>query len=295
MGWFWALVRGKRLRPVWEFTVRGVIWRLLPTGKGQFVGEERDIEKKSVSFFCIRQDTGAVQWAHLRLAESWWIGIEAVHNDVVLLHEFAMPDFPDHKKIHALDLSSGRLLWANEDLKYLFARGDNVYAARDLTEESLFVELDGSTGRERRELDPQEANSLRRRVQEGIPIDFPIPFPNAGGGRDDVGAAIEKVVAGANRVRFIEYLQRNEFLAVGYYAAIGSESADPLGEQLLDQHFVIAEMGTGRILYREVLNSRASAAVPDAFFGLGDRLYSISGRNVLKAFDLAGTGSPNHD
>ena len=298
-GWFSALVRRESLSPAWEYRVRGVIWRLLPTERGQFVGEERDIEGKAVSFFCVRQDTGALQWGNLRLREPWWIGIEAVHNDLVLLHQYAVPDFPDHKKIHALDLSTGRLLWSNEDFKYLFAYGDNIYCSGELPDGPLYVELDSMSGRQNRELDAQEVNALRRTIQYREPVDFPVPFLNSEGDHVDVGGTIEKLVAGERRIQFIEFLQRNEFLAVAYYAAIGNDSdklpGEPLAEPLMNQHFIIAEGRTGRVLFKEVLNSRASAAVPDSFFSLGDMLYSIAGKNVLKAFNLASSGLPNSD
>lgn len=286
MGWLRALVRGRSLTPAWEYAVKGVIWRVLPTETGQFVGEERNIQEKSVSFFCIRQDSGAIQWADVRLPERWWIGIEAVHNSLVLLHEFALPDFPDHKKIHALDLSSGRLRWSNEKLRYIFARGDRIYAADDLG--AVYSELDSITGEETQQLNAEEVHALRRTAQYDDPIDFPLPFVNSEGRQDDVARTIEKLVSGANRIQFIEYLQKGDILAVDYYSTIGK---DPL-ERLMDQHFIIAERQSGRILYREVLNSNASGAVPDAFFGLGDRLFAITDKRVLKAFNLP-PGSTN--
>src|SRR5258705_3352973 len=152
-GWLRGSSRGKHLAPAWEFHVRGIIWRLLVSGKGQFVGEERNINERSVSFFCIDSESGTPLWRDLRLAEPWWIGIEALHDDLVLLHEFAMPDFPDHKKIHALDLSSGKLLWSNEEVTYLFSHGNAIYAAKDLNDVRTYLELDSMSGKERRELD----------------------------------------------------------------------------------------------------------------------------------------------
>ncbi|HEY6192242.1 MAG TPA: DUF4905 domain-containing protein [Bacteroidota bacterium] len=288
-GWLKRSARSKHLAPAWEFQVRGIIWRLLPSGKGQFVGEERNIGEKRVSFFCIDAENGAQLWRDLRLAEPWWIGIEALHDDLVLLHEYAMPDFPDHKKIHALDLFSGKLRWSNEEVTYLFSQGNGIYAARDQSDGRTYLELDPMTGGETRELEGEALNALRKSVRYEERIDFPVPFVHPGSEGEDVAGTIAKLVSGAGRVHFIEYLRKKDLLGVAYYAATGNDPVEPL----LDHHFLIAEEKSGRILYRDILNSRAAAAVPDAFFGLGDRFYSISEKRILRAFD-AQTGSGPH-
>jgi hypothetical protein len=262
---------------------------LLATGRGQFVGEERNVQEKSVSFFCIDEESGTPRWNDLKLEEPWWIGIEALHDDLLLLHEFAVPDFPDHKKIHAFDLSSGKLRWSNPEVKYLFSHNGSIYASNDRREGTVYLELDGMTGRETRELDGESLNSIRKSVRYEELLDFPVPFVKAAGDSDmhsageqpDLASTMAKLLSGAERILFVEYLRKGNLLGVAYYAAIENDPVDPL----LDHHFIIAEEESGRILYRDILNSHASAAVPDAFFGRGDRFYSISGKKVLRAFN----------
>lgn len=281
-------VRGKRLTPAWEFPARGVIWRLLPTVRGQFVGEERNTPEKSVSFFSIRQDNGKVLWSGVRLIEPWWIGIEAIHDGVVLLHEFAVPDFPDHKKIHALDLSTGGHLWSNEETKYLFGAGDSIYAAAERDGVVRYVSLDCATGRERGEVEASEIAVLRRRAHSEAheTVEFPFPFDRDADRGEGPGRRIESVLLGSERIQFIEYIEKQRIIALGYYTLRGEDELTPT----MDHHFVIAEQGTGRILHHDVLNAGVSAAVPDTFFAIGDMIFTIAEKKTLKAFDVSPEG-----
>jgi hypothetical protein len=258
-----------------------MIWRLLPAPGKRFIGEEREISQKSVSFFCIEQETGTIRWRNLRLQEPWWIGIEAVHKDVVLLHEYAMPDLPDHKKIHALDLSSGRTLWQNEELRYLFAYQESIYAVEIGYEVQRYYELNLMTGHIAREVDASYAATIRDIAysQTTEPVEFPVRFEQRTG--DELGRTIARLTKGENTIESIDYLRRGEFLALCYHTALGQ---DPAG-RLMDQHFMISD--GRRILYHEILNERVQNVVPDAFFGIGDFVYSIKGKQVLQAFNFS--------
>lgn len=274
-------LRHRWLEPSWIFSTQGMIWRLLPAPGKRFVGEERDISQKSVSLFCIEQETGAIQWRNLRLHEPWWIGIEAVHKDLVLLHEYAMPDLPDHKKIHALELSSGKVLWKNEELRYLFAYQDSIYAVEIGHEDNRYYEVDLMTGEKSREVDASSIATMREIAysQNTASVEFPAPFQ--GGGDDDLSRMIAHLTKGESRIESIEYLRKGEFLALCYHTVI---SPDP-AQRIMDQHFMISD--GRRMVYHELLNDRVQNVVPDAFFGIGDFVYSIKGKRVLQAFNFS--------
>ena len=82
------------IAPIWEFTARGIIWRLLLSENGFFVGEERNLESKTVSFFCLDQRSGSPLWNDRTFPEHWWISLEATHKNIVFIHEFVSPDMP---------------------------------------------------------------------------------------------------------------------------------------------------------------------------------------------------------
>src|ERR1043165_73152 len=163
-----------KLRPAWNFVANGVIWRLLISQNGYLVGEDRNKESKMVTFFCIHLESGEVLWQGKLFDEDWWMGLEARHNDIVFMHEFATPDLPEHKKIPAVDMMTGRPLWTNEQSKFLFAHEDRVYTVKDGFETRTFIELDLRTGKEMREVDTAVVNELRNSARPDHPVQLPV-------------------------------------------------------------------------------------------------------------------------
>src|SRR5450759_102613 len=106
-----SLFQKKQLKPAWSYTTEGVLWRLLFSETNFIVGEDRDTEKKEVSFFCLNASNGDVLWKDISFAEPWWIGIEGIVHGKVFLHGFKKPDMPEHGRIIAVDLGTGRELW----------------------------------------------------------------------------------------------------------------------------------------------------------------------------------------
>ncbi len=126
MNWL-AGWKSKKLEPAWEYKTKGILWRLLPSRDGYIVLEDRDVETKTVSFACIRASSGEICWDDVQFDERWWVNVEAIHEDVVLFHEYATPDMPDHKKITVVDLNNGRTLWSNDENEiYVCARAEYV-------------------------------------------------------------------------------------------------------------------------------------------------------------------------
>src|ERR1041385_7071151 len=138
--------RNNQVKVAWLFKAKGMIWRLLPTTDGYFVGEDRTLDNKKTTFFCIDQKSGEVRWQNVSFGEDWWISLEVIHDDIVFLHEYAVPSMPEHKKIFALSLPTGKLLWSNDTLKFEFVAGEHVYASRETFEARIFFELDVGTG-----------------------------------------------------------------------------------------------------------------------------------------------------
>jgi hypothetical protein len=86
-----GFLKDQRLGATWTYKVDGVIWRVIPAESGKIVGEVRNVAKKTASFFCLNQMTGEVFWEDLKFDERWWIGIETIHEDIILLHGFSTP------------------------------------------------------------------------------------------------------------------------------------------------------------------------------------------------------------
>lgn len=277
----------KKLARSWTYSTRGQIWRLLPSASRCLLLEDREVDSKKVSFACIDAITGAARWRDLSFDERWWISMEAVHDDVVFIHEYAAPDMPDHKKIVAVDIGSGRVLWSNGELKYMFAHQDAVYAAKDEYDRRRFFELGLHDGKVLREIEDSYVSVLRSTVVHDRFADVHFPQPLAGGGQTAGPAPeiINRIVPQIESAEMAEYLEHDLLLVVGYYERMQVSSARPLYRQ----HLSIARKDSRRILFEDVLTREALTCVPDMFFRMADHLYYIKERNSVSAVNLART------
>ena len=281
---FFSRWNGKSLKPAWDYGAKGILWRLLPTENGYFVGEDRDAEAKAASFFCLEAHTGIVCWEGIQFDEKWWIGMEAVHKDVLILHEYAAPDMPDHKKILAVDMLTGKLLWRNDDVKFHLAYDDRVYAIGDEHTRRAFFGVDLHTGEVVGEVDAPYLNVLKETMvsrEVGL-VEFPKSFEFAKDNNSILGRRILSATAGSENLDRAEYITKNGIYIVGYYENLSANPAD----QLLRQHLAILDEDTSRIIYRDIMSVQSSTRVPDLFFGRGDFVYYIKDKKLLKAVKL---------
>lgn len=282
-----SILRSRKLVTLWEYQTRGALWRLLPASSGFLVGEDRDHTSRSVTFFCLEEKSGNARWQNVGFKELWWIGIEAVHQNVLFLHEFVRPDFPDHKKIIAVDIGTGKMLWRNDEIQFLFAYEDCLYASRGTYEGSLVVELDLLTGVVSRELgdQPEYVNVLRDTAasKQMNDIEFPTSFAAQNGlGTQFNQKTLRQLPVGKLRGD-VEFLEKNLYLIVGYYE---NTSTNPF-EQELEQHLKIIDGESGSVVFRDILAQKGKAPVPDLFFIRNDILFYIKNRNTLRAIKLS--------
>jgi len=280
--------RGKRLELAWEFTAGGIIWRLLPSDAGYFVGEERDVSGKSVSFFCLERKRGMLRWNQRDVGTQWWISLDAVHDRTVFLHEFATPDMPDKKKILALDLDSGAVRWTNEEARFLFAHDGAVYASMDGLTDRQFLKLDLETGKILSEVEAGYLNVLRETAGSRFDqITFPRGLDPTIHGDESLARSIDSFMPAAKREACLECLDVLDSTAVSIYENTGGSNT----QESFRQHLVVFGKENGEMRYKDVLVEKASAQVPDTFFQWHDFIYYIKEKRILRALDLSTAGS----
>ena len=282
-------LRSKKLDPAWTFRTKGVCWRLLPTRNGLIVGEDRDVESKSVAFFCIDRLSGNVAWSDLRFPAQWWIGLESVQRNVVLLHEYATPDMPDHQKIIAVDLFTGQRLWEDPELKFLFAIENRLFAVRQELERPRFFELDLETGARSLEVDSSKLDLLRATTpaDQYDFVSYASSLGEGGGNLAPFEPAMAQEVAKARRPEHAEVLLMGGKLAFGYYDNL---SSDPL-KPSFRQHLSVLSPDAKQPLFEDTPAAVAAVPVPDTFFGIGEMLYYIREKSAVVALNLSERGS----
>lgn len=260
-----------RLSPLWSFTPGGLLWRLLPTASGSFVGESRDPQALRVSFFHLDAVRGTVLWKDRSWAEPWWTGLEAVHGSVAILHEYVKPDMPDHGRIHVVDLATGDLLWSAADVAFAAVAGDRMLATRldSMDREQLVLDLRTGErlGARERPADADAWSTVAEAVHatsKGLQFPEPVLLP----GGDPNGESM------------IEVIRDGDWIVTGTYEPLPSA-----GPPTLRQRIRVAD-AEKRVLLDQIIHAEARAVVPDTFFVWDGILYFLKEQRTLVAVRL---------
>ena len=271
-------------RPIWSYSVDGVIWRILPAEAGLLVGEARNLQSKTASFFCLDRRTGRPLWENTVLPEPWWVGIEAIHGGILFLHGFASPEMPARRGITALDLRTGAMLWSSAESEAVGIRPETLLAVRGRFPHREVVELDARTGAVRgaQPADEETFETLRHIQGPSVSPEVLYPLPL---GEDESSGRLRRHLLGHwKSLAGVESIER-----------IAHETADVVlihervpagGEMLLKAAVAVLEPRTGALLYRSTVDSGLRRPVPDACCVCDGVLYFLRERTTLVAIDL---------
>jgi len=269
------------VKPSWSYTTSGSLWRILPSSH-YFVGEDRDTSTKHVSFFCLDRRTGNVFWQHKSFDEQWWIGLEAIHGDMLFLHRYASPDMPEHQGILAIDIRSGSILWKNDDMRFLLASGDAVCSCKHGFEKISFYLLERENGKLRREIDPDEMQAFNRSA-ENEPAIVELPAPAGESVQKMLEHTLQQSGKPIHGILQTECLHRDPYLLSSFYESMSADVSAPS----FRQHFVIVSPGQSALYYHEVVTTDTRSPVGDAFFCIEDSVYFIGEKKRLTAINLS--------
>jgi len=276
------LFRKGRIKPTWRYRAKRRIWRILPTDDGWMVGEDRDIAGKITTFFCLNRHTGKVFWEGREFGETWWIGMETVFDGILLLHGYAVPDMPWHKKIIAVGLSSGEKLWENVDLCFEFVDKSRIIASSGAEGMKTFVALDPDTGAIVEKLGPVDWESAK---QEDTTIIFPRVFSDADANPPNslLDHLASKSCAGS-----VEYITSGAFTVLGYCV----QNAQGTPGLPFRQEVEVCRNADFSVAYFDVVYESTSGMIPDSFLVQDDMLYYIRENTVLTAVQLPKSEQP---
>ncbi|MCL5739088.1 MAG: DUF4905 domain-containing protein [Bacteroidetes bacterium] len=273
----------KRLSPTWTFRSDKKVWRLLP-GSGVLAVELRDTDNKITEFAGLDIETGSSLWQNFQLEEKWWVTVNKIYNDVLLLQQFVKPDMPTPGKIFAVDLFTGKPLWQNHELSYLNIIDDVVYGLRRTLQSEDIVGLNYRTGEEREvfSADDTRAQELSFSLPED---DFILPslFEELEETPDSASAAVLKrlIPTDAKTPTVIESPSGKEI--VGYHQNAGT---DEKGVQVYDSHLKIID-GEGKILFEDVADKKVYSALQDFYFAVNEQLIYVRNSNEIVAVKLS--------
>jgi hypothetical protein len=237
-----------KLRAAWEFTPGLPIWRLHPPVGGCIIGETRDVESKRASFFALESESGRCVWRDREFHDPWWVAIERVRGDKLVLHGYTAPDQPILRGVTVVEIPGGTVVlsdaaWTGDE--HLLAAAGVPLDAAGIPEETAFPDM----------IDPQNPGDEWPAILSGWPIDE---------------------IAGG-----IEIADQGSYTVSAAHVKHGS------GERATLTHMLkIHNAANGRIEYDDVIVAAAKGIAPDAFFITGSMLYYIRERKTLVAVRL---------
>lgn len=266
----------KNLRPSWTFSTEKKVWRLLP-GNGVLAVELRDTEAKTAEYAGIEISSGSPLWQGVRFEDSWWIVMNRIFKDVLLLQQFVRPDMPTAGGIFAIDLFTGKVLWENRDLSYINASDNLVYASRKSLQSEVVVGLNYKSGTEQIVFsagDPQlHAISIAPQQDEYILSSFFEEIkPNVPKSRMPI--LTKATPPNAANPTYILSVSGKDI--IGFYTSAGK---DEKGVTVFDSHLRIVDSG-GKIVFEDVVDRKVYTTLGDFYFVVGTVL--IYARNSVE-------------
>jgi hypothetical protein len=281
----------KRTRPDWTFPKvisksEKKVWRLIP-GSGVLVAEFRDVDKKSVGFAGIDLASGSLVWENDQLKEEWWITLNTVYRDTVLLQQFARPDMPTPDKIFALDLHTGKLLWQNHEVSFMNVANDTIYCLKRSFSSETIIGLNLRTGIESEIPSSELPDKIDDPLLElALPefIEFTSGGPQEQTDRDKPVSPMDLIAhvvipSDARQPTLLKFEQKNVF---GFYVLSGK---DEKGTTLYDACIVVTN-SEGKILFEDIADKNVYVPLADFYFGVDGRLIYVRNSEEIVGLKL---------
>ena len=267
------------LKPLWSYEVEGVMWRLIPVDTAKIVGEVRGLSKKTASFFCLNQLTGEVLWEGMSFGESWWVGIEAVHKGVIFFHGFSSPDMPEHKRITAVDLRTGKVLWQNDEMTFLSVDDHALRALARTARGKCMYEIDPRTGAILSSTpltdDEREMIIHQRPDDAEDAITMPAPLESLDG--------LLHHFTPADLVGEVEGIELQGLVVFSVHEKRAGRQDD---RPNLRSTIKVIDRTSDELLFSAVVSEGSSSVASGSFFVQHDTLYFVRERNTLTAVHL---------
>jgi hypothetical protein len=271
-----------RLQPAWRYRAEGMMWRIVVTPRGRLAGEVRDAKKLTVHFFCVDGRSGTVLWQHATFGEQWWMGIEALCGETLLLHKYTTPSMPEHRGIIAVEIESGKELWRDEDMRFECCLHESIVASRSTVLGKQIEERDARTGSLVRTFSEAEAEDVCRASSfERTTIEMPAAMADPAADPSANAAVLRSQCDTATLVGPVGYLERDGLLIFAYHQPSTSS------EGRVQTTLTILDRGTNAVLFSERVQQSASTLPAEIFFVWQNMLYYLEEQTTLIAINLA--------
>ncbi|MEE9430326.1 MAG: DUF4905 domain-containing protein [Melioribacteraceae bacterium] len=270
-----------KLKKSFSFSDKKQIWRLLINNNNKLFVETRDIEKKEAFFHCFDLAKGKKIFKNFQMEEKFWIGIEAVKDNVILFHKFIKPDMPEHKQVIAYDIIQQKVIWENLDYSFLTIFENKIYVFKQMFEGKQFFALDFVTGEVVEELgrDVIVINEIVNKAREEEDYsEYKYPESTNEFLDEKNKIIITKETDAAVIIGDIEVLQIENLLMFNYHSKVEGN--------WIENNFVAYQLDKNKKLISDTINKNLNAYVPDSFFVYKNLVILLKNKNEIIVYRI---------
>lgn len=251
-----------KLKKKFKFSDSNQVWIIKITDTDKLFIETRDTKAMKAYYHSYDLSSGKKIFSGHQMSEMFWLGIEAIKDDIVFFHRFAKPDMPGHRGVFAFDINTQKILWENEEYAFLFLKDNLMYVYQERFEGRSFYTIDIESGVVAEELgeNPPNINLLRDEAERSINYSsykFPERY-SQNIGIENIDAVIEQEIRNIKIANTVEFIDLNELLIFNYHQLVEDKK--------LTNKIKIFHLEKRKEIYSDVLNKSTNAFAPDSFF-----------------------------
>jgi hypothetical protein len=226
--------------------------------------EVRDQHNKVVEFSIVDANSGTFLREHIQFEEKWWIQLQDVRMNVVLLKLYAEPSGPEKVSAIAYDFETDQMVWWKNSFLVKSVSG-NAVCGDDTTGSEVFLSFTSGEPLSAREVLP-----LVRNFSVLTPLQY-----NENSGHFQTMKFFLESKAGLSPVYMVEYLEYRQFVIMSTYA-------DTKGLA----NFLIVFDSDGNLILKETLGENLKGIGLDTFFIANDRLFFVRNKSELVSYNM---------
>lgn len=249
------------------------IWRLFIASGRLAVIDKRDAVKKEAYFDCLDLFDGSILFENYQFGEKYWIGVEDIFEDNLILHKFRKPDMPFHNGIAVFNLRTKSVLWERDDMIFNYKTSEGLCVEKPSLTGSEFYLIDAATGSILNKLEGDDYSYKNNKGEK----DYIFP---------ELLSMSENCVAAEHIKSFLKNCKTEgeiEFIDINGAAAFNAHIKSDSG---LSNRLFVFDKTLQKIIFEEELNNSVRAYAPDSFFIYKDLLIFIKERTILTVVQL---------
>jgi hypothetical protein len=256
------------------------VWRIrIDTSTGWLALEVRDSDLLLAHFYTLRCPEHELHQLPLPNLNTWWMGLEDTHKELVYLHGYGDRKLGQHKGIWALSAATGEERWHLPDLSFYGMDQQGLLAREANNPDGPLLLAESPSGsileKDITQKDATERVETYSRMRYAG-VEYPMLYREGEAYFEQVRAFLAQQLD-CEPVSAIEYAETDSCLVVSYYTR--SE------ENKLDNFLAVFDLN-GFLHLNELLAGVTDGVGSDTFFIFMRSLYFVQHKTTLKAYSL---------